>query len=206
MKISLRSLFFLFLGVIGAGSLVFLNFSLMGNWLAGTGPSDQGSIEVSYISMARFLVDYFPHLSWAPFWYFGFPFHLFYTPVLPVLTALTHQVFQMDYWQAYRLLTGIGYLGVPVSVFFFTWYLLKKGIAGFFAGLVAGIGYSLFPTIFYFTLSTKEVLNDRMTDFLEPRRFILLQRYGEGPHTLALVFLPLGALFFLKTLRDGSRL
>ncbi|HLD11485.1 MAG TPA: hypothetical protein VJB91_01090 [Patescibacteria group bacterium] len=206
MKISLRSLFFLFLGMIGVGALVFLNHSLMSNWLTGMGPSDQGSIEVSYISMARFLVEFFPNLSWAPYWYFGFPFHLFYTPVLPILTALTHQLFQMDYWQAYRILTGVGYLGAPVSVFLFTWYLVKKGIAGFFAGIVAGIGYSLFPTIFYFVLKTNEVLNDRMTDFLEPRRFVLLQRYGEGPHTLALVFLPLGALFFLKTLRDGSRI
>lgn len=186
--------------IVLPGLVLLLNWFLIKSWLWGEAPSDYGSIEVSYISMSRFLVSFFPNLSWAPFWYFGFPFHVFYTPLLPFLGAILHVFKGFSYWQSYRLLTGFAYVLVPVSVYFLGCFLGKKKISG----IISAILYSLAPSIFYYVLPTEEVVKDRLTDFMEPRRFVLLQRYGEGPHTLALVFLPLAALFFSYAIKKRT--
>lgn len=179
------------IGIIPIG-IGILNWWLIRGWFGGQGPSDYGSIEVSYISMARFINDFQPHTSWLPLWYFGFPFHLFYTPLLPYLIYIVHAGKGLSLWESYRLLTGIGFIAAPVSLYFLGFYLAKKKIAG----VVAAVIYSIGPTIFYYVLPTNEVLNDRITAFAEPRRFVLLQRYGEGPHMFSLIFLPLAGLFY----------
>ena len=81
-----------FAGLI-AGSLLigFINYQVISGWISGTGPYNIGSIEVSYVSMARFISD-FGLRSWAPYWYLGFPFHLFYTPLLPFSEFLLNKI------------------------------------------------------------------------------------------------------------------
>lgn len=175
------------------------NFFLIQGWFFGDGPANLGSIEVSYVSMAKFLVTNRPHLSWAPFWYFGFPFHLFYTPLLPVLVAVLKNIFGVSFWQAYRIISGLGFVLGPVSLFFLVWYLSKNKIAA----LASGFFYSVIPNIFNFILPSGEVRADSFSDqFVDPRRLVNLARWGEGPHTLSLVFLSLAGLFFFKTLKD----
>ena len=190
------------LRIIGAlsGSLFvgYLGWLVIRGWFGGEGPANLGSIEVSYVSMGRFLVDY-GWKSWAPFWYFGFPFHLFYTPLLPVLEWLLKFQMGMPLWEAYRFVTGWSYILAPVSAFFLGWVLSRRWIGG----LVAGVFYSIGPTVFYWL--EKEVLADRFFSpggvFLDPRRFVILVRWGEGPHLLSLVFLPLAGAFFVQFLR-----
>src|SRR3989338_2732652 len=99
-------------------AIVAFNLFLFYPWFLGFGPANLGSIEVSYVSMARFLVANWPNLSWAPFWYLGFPFHVFYTPILPALMALTHLLGNISLWQAYRILTGLGLILAPASLYF----------------------------------------------------------------------------------------
>src|SRR5207249_2246914 len=48
----------------------------------------RGSIEATFIANARFIAGRFPDLSWYPYWYLGFPFELFYTPLLPAVVAV----------------------------------------------------------------------------------------------------------------------
>lgn len=171
-------------------------------WFAGNGPANIGSIEISYVSMGRFLDKFFPHLSFAPYWYFGFPFHLFYTPLLPFLEAALHRLGGIDYWQAYRWISGAGYLLSPITLLIFGWYLTKK----IFAGLVAGLAFMFLPSIFYFILPSGEVANDMVSSqIFDPRRLVILARWGEGPHTLSLVFIPLTGLFFLRWLEAGRK-
>ncbi|MDO8551077.1 MAG: hypothetical protein Q7S03_00095 [bacterium] len=193
--------------LLGVGSSLFLlaiNFYSVYPWFFGNGPVNIGSIEVSYVSMGRFLVDFFPNYSFAPYWYFGFPFHLFYTPLLPVLEALLNWLFAVPLWQTYRLVTGFGYIFAPVSLFLFVWALTKKIIPGIFAGLL----FSFIPSLFYFVLPSGEVAADtfsREAGFYDPRRLMVLVRWGEGPHTLSLVFLPLAGLFFFRFLEQKKQ-
>ncbi|OGM27026.1 hypothetical protein A2627_02555 [Candidatus Woesebacteria bacterium RIFCSPHIGHO2_01_FULL_39_28] len=187
------------LGVlIGAVIIGFVNFQIISTWMnGGNGPANVGSIEVSYVSMARFLGD-FGFRSWAPFWYLGFPYHLFYTPFLPYLIFLLNKIISMPLWEGYRFLTGLSYILAPISLFFLGWTLSKR----FIGGLLSGILYSVAPTIFYFF--DKGVLGDRISaQFFDPRRFTILVRWGEGPHTLSLVFLPLAGVFFARYLRKS---
>lgn len=179
------------------------NLYLVWDWLWGDGPANLGSIEVSYVSMAKFLINNRPHLSWAPFWYLGFPFHLFYTPILPVLVAVIKSVTQASFWQAYRWISGAGLVLGPVSLFFMVWYLSKNKIAA----LISGILYSIMPNIFYFILPSGEVKKDSFTpEFFDPRRLVNVARWGEGPHIFSLVFLPLAGLFFFKALKEKNKL
>lgn len=188
-----------------AAALAVFNLVLIFPWILGQGgPANLGSIEVSYVSMARFLVENWPHLSFAPFWYLGFPFHLFYTPLLPTLEAISHVLFGFSYWQAYRVISGLGFILAPVSLALLAWGLTRRLVPA----LLAGLFYSFLPSLFYFVLPTGEVAADMITQnsvFLDPRRLVILARWGEGPHTLSLVFLPLAGLFFYWFLEERRR-
>lgn len=182
--------------------ILWTNFQIIGGWFGKQGPADLGSIEVSYISMARFLVDFgtpFTGATWNPLWYFGFPTHLFYTPLLPFIEAFLHIFFNLPYWEAYRFVTGMGFILAPVSLFLLGWQLSKRVIGG----SIAGILFSVSPTIMYWLNSG--VASDRFSlDFLDPRRYTILVRWGEGPHTFSLVFVPLVGFFFARFL-DNRR-
>jgi len=189
-----RSILLIVAGVFAGVAVAYINFLIISSWFGKAGPANLGSIEVSYVSMGRFLRD-FGFRSWAPFWYLGFPFHLFYTPLLPFLEFVLNSIAGLHLWESYRLVTGIAYILVPVSIFLFGWQLSRKLIGG----LIAALLYSVGPSILYFIIP--EIAGDSFSqDFLDPRRFTILVRWGEGPHTLSLVFLPLAGLFFARVL------
>jgi len=78
-KMFIFRLFELFLALIGISVIAFINYQIIGSWFGKNGPANIGSIEVSYVSMGRFLAD-FGFKTWMPLWYLGFPFDVFYTP------------------------------------------------------------------------------------------------------------------------------
>jgi hypothetical protein len=201
-KLGKKLIFFIF-GLIGGLAILGVNFWLIYPWFFGQGPVNLGSIEVSYVSMARFIVDFWPHLSWAPYWYFGFPFHLFYTPLLPFFEVVLNKLGGLSFWQAYRIVSGAGFVLAPVSLFLFTWSLTKKIVPGILAGFL----YTFLPSLFYFILPSGEVAADIISaepKFFDPRRLVILARWGEGPHTFSLMFLPLAGLFYLRVLEKGK--
>lgn len=185
------------LGWAGFIVLVALNFFLVYPWFQGDGPANIGSIEVSYVSMARFIRDFRPHLSWAPFWYFGFPFNVFYTPLLPAGEYLLNQATGAGLWQAYRILSGAGLVLAPAMLFLFVWQITKKILPG----LIASLCYTFLPTLFYFVLPSGEVARDMISQGAwDPRRLTILVRWGEGPHTLGVIFLWGAGIFFDRLL------
>lgn len=183
---------------LGVVVVVGVNWQIIGTWFGKNGPADIGSIEVSYITMGR-IVEQLWGKTWVPFWYLGFPEYIVYTPVLPALVALLHTV-GSSWWQAYRLVTGLGYILAPVSVMLLGWQLSRRWIGG----VVAAMAYSVLPTMAYFM--DAGVRGDRFAaDFLDPRRFTILVRWGEGPHTLALVLIPLVGWAILKWWESGQK-
>src|SRR3989344_7124371 len=103
------NLYIYFFALFSVVIIFWINYSIISGWFGKSGPANLGSIEVSYVSMGRFLAD-FGLRTWAPFWYLGFPFHLFYTPFLPFLELILNKFFGMHLWESYRFLTGIGYI------------------------------------------------------------------------------------------------
>ncbi|MEK7165211.1 MAG: hypothetical protein AAB874_00180, partial [Patescibacteria group bacterium] len=79
-------------------------------------------------------------------------------------------------------------------------YLFANTLAGFLSALV----YGILPSIM--SLMYPEVAADRFAiDFIEPRRFTILVRWGEGPHVVGLFFVCISAWFLVKFLREGSK-
>ncbi len=176
---------FAFIFIIG-----YLNFLAIRYFFLGEFNQNIASIEISYVQMAKFWAE--GGSLWQPLWYFGYPWHVFYTPVLPFLELAANRLFDFSFAHAYRVITAGAYILVPVSLFLFVWQISKSKTGAFIAGLC----YTLLPSVI--ALLFKGVAADTLSGNLEPRRFAILVKWGEGPHTLGLVFLPIFALFLFR--------
>ena len=174
--------------------IAYFNFFLIRYFFDGEFNQNIASIEISYIQMAKFWVE--GRGLWQPLWYLGYPWHVFYTPVLPALEVMLHQLLDFSFAHAYRVITASAYVLVPVSTYLFVWQITKSKLGAF----VAALFYSIAPSVIALLFS--EVADDTLSQTLEPRRFAILVRWGEGPHTLALVFLPVFGLFLDRALQD----
>ncbi len=159
-----------------------------------------GSIEVSYIQMAKFIESSWPRFAWQPRWYLGYPMYVLYTPLVPFVEYLSSVFFGWSYSHAYRILTAFAYCAGLVTLYFFGRTLFKNSVSGIIAALV----YALVPSIIAYRYA--EVANDSfLTHGIDPRRFTILVRWGEGPHIVSLLFLPVAALLLVKFLRTGGK-
>ncbi len=173
-------------------ALGILNFSIIKYFFEGEFSQNIASIEISYVQMAKFWVT--GGGLWQPLWYFGYPWHVFYTPVLPFLEVVLNQLNGLSFAHAYRVVAAAGYVLAPISLFFFVWQIAKSKSGAF----VAALFYSVVPSVIGLLFSG--VAQDTLSGVAEPRRFAILVRWGEGPHILALGFLPLFGLFFSRFL------
>lgn len=178
--------------------LFFANAFLIWPLFLGGYTQQMGSIETVFMADAKFILENFPHLSWNQYWYTGFPFHLFYTPLLPALMALFHAIYpviELASW--YRIIVGVFYAAIPVSVYFFVRFITGKTVVGFLASLI----FSFVPTLAY---QMSAVGSMGWAHQGAPWRFLTLIFYGEGGHIMGLFFIPLALLFFIKFMRVGG--
>jgi len=154
-----------------------------------------GSFEAVYISEARFIFNNFPHLSYNSLWHLGFPFYLFYNPLLPFLISGFHAISHIDFSYIYRILVGIAYISAPLTLYFFTKYLTRKELPAVIAALAVSTSTNFFAFI------SPGILDDLKIHGFVPWKLIGLIVYGQGPHIIALALIPLAALFFLHTLK-----
>lgn len=198
---SLIGSFHLVLAAVIVAAIVYLNFSIVRFWFVGEFNRNLASIEISYLQMAKFWsVSGFVSAGWQSLWYFGYPWHVFYTPLLPALELLGHNLADWSFGHAYRVITGAGYVLAPVSLFLFVWQIGRSKTGAFAAALI----YTFLPSVIALLFS--EVAKDSMSGLLEPRRFAILVRWGEGPHTLAIVFIPLFGFFLSRYLEKKDSL
>ncbi len=170
---------------------------LAGPLVAGSFTRWRQSIEAAYIADARFIVERFPDLSWNPFWYLGFPFELFYTPLLPGLVAIVGAA-SGDIGAAYRLVSAIGFALGPAAL-----YALARSI-GRSRG-IALLASALFACAPSLSLILPGVRED-VTAFIGspvPWRLVVLVEYGEGPHVLGLSLALLATAALARYLSTG---
>ena len=142
----------------------------------------RGSIEAAYITDARFIVDHFPDLTWNPFWYLGFPFEWFYTPLLPGLVAVVGKLID-DVPAAYRLVAATGYALGPAALYVATCATARSRVAAAFAALA----FIFLPSVSYLFPGLQADASAFSGAALPPPwRLIALVEYGEGPHVLSL--------------------
>lgn len=144
---------------------------------------EMGSIEAAFISLARYIRDHFPHLTWFPLWYGGIPFADAYPPLVHFMTAGVSAAAGASPGLAYHIVTATFYALGPVALF---WAVMRLGAnrSGAFLG---ALGYSqLSPACWL----VREVRADS-GGWFGPRRLVTMVQYGEGPHVASLLFLAL---------------
>ena len=196
----IKSTYFVFVFLGLPLIIVWVGYSQIWPLFTGEFTQQLGSIEVSYIQMAKFISSSWPRLAWQPRWYLGYPMSVLYTPFVPVFEFVSHNLWGWSYSHAYRWLTAFSYVGGLVTLYLFTRTWFKNTAAGYIAALIYGILPSFMGLLY------PEIALDRfLVDLVEPRRFTILVRWGEGPHVVSLMFLPLAALFLIKFLRRGNK-
>ena len=158
------------------------------------------SIEAAFITDARFIVEHFPRLSWNPLWYLGFPFELFYTPLLPSLVALVGAA-TGDVLGAYRLVAAGGFALGAAGLYALARALGLSRAASLFATVVFVAAPSL-STLFLGVFRDSSVFTGAALPL--PWRLNVLVEYGEGPHVFGLSLSLLAAAALLRYLQRGG--
>lgn len=185
-----------YLFIIFFAILIFaINLILIYPYLFQSAPGWIESIEASFITIGRWWAQNFPHVFWNPYWYAGFPMRFSYVPLVPISTALLGSLIG-DFGRAYHLIAGFAYALVPVSLFLFIRYLTKNTLAA----LVGALIFSLVPSQGNVFAHVRAAQGLFAQQYLPPWRMMVMVFYGEGPHTVAQVFLPLAGLFYLLAL------
>ncbi|MDQ2948155.1 MAG: hypothetical protein M3Y27_19840 [Acidobacteriota bacterium] len=136
----------------------------------------------SFMAISRFIIHYWPHLDWFPWWFGGEPFENTYTPMLHFLDAAFAGITGCSPARAFNFVTAFFFVTGPVFLFLFSWRVSKFLETSFFAALM----YSLFSSSVVFQTFRHDV-----GGMWNPWRIRVLVGYGEGPHTVVLSFLPL---------------
>ncbi|MBI4318639.1 MAG: hypothetical protein HY675_09130, partial [Chloroflexi bacterium] len=159
-----------------------------------------GSIESAFITDARFISENGLFATWSPLWYMGFPFHLFYTPLLPYLAALGHSLWPaLSVASSYRMVSALLYALGPSTLYVFALYLTRRRLTA----VICAAGYSVLPSVVYLIPGIR---SDATSFGWAPWQLVVMVKYGEGPHINSLTFTPLAAMFFLHALRRPSML
>jgi hypothetical protein len=158
---------------------------------------DFQSVEGIFITFGRFLLDYWPHASWFPWFDAGMPFENTYLPLVSWLVAGVALLARCSPAHAFHFLTALFYSLGPVFLFLFARKLSGREMPAFLAAL----GWSL--------LSPSSVVPELLTDMgtaWGSRRLMNIVAYGETPHNVAVSLLPLALLLIARALdRAGPR-
>lgn len=178
--------------------IVILNLILIFPLFTSAYTNFLGSFEAVYIAEARFIFNNFTHLSYNSLWHLGFPFYLFYNPLLPFLISGFHFITHLDFSYLYRIIVGLAYIASPLTLYLFVKYLTRKELPA----VIAALAFSTSTNFFAFL--SPGILDDLKIHGFVPWKLIGLAIYGQGPHIIALALIPLAALFFLHTLKYPS--
>ncbi len=196
MKKKLKKYLLFFLSVIFLPFSIFiLNLYLVSPLFKGELTQNVGSIEIVYVQAGKFIMDFWPHLSWNPLWYNGFPLSVLYNPVLPYLEVFLKFITGLSLEKIFRIISAVSYALAPVGLYYFVRYLTKRNFGGF----TAALAFSLLPSFNYLFSGPADYGH---SFYWAPWHFLILNVFGEGPHILALPFVPLSGFFFLRALRN----
>ncbi|HUK18045.1 MAG TPA: hypothetical protein VLW65_16585 [Bryobacteraceae bacterium] len=167
--------------------------------------SHMGSVDGSYIAMARYTMRHWGDLAWWPIWFAGMPFQNVYGPVshlvAAALAALAHQ---SPGWALHTLAALLYCLG-PVTLW---WAALRLSAPGSTGGLAAGRDSRIWALaaalLFAVTSPAAWLIPSIRADvggILHLRRLHTMVMYGEYPHVAALTLIPLLLVAFDRMLR-----
>lgn len=146
---------------------------------------DFQSNEGSWITFAKFLSTYWPHVSWFPWFNAGMPFEDTYLPLVSGLVAVISTVVRCSPAYAFHFVAALAYSLAPVFLFLFA-----RGVSGLIAP-------SMWAALLWSLLSPSIIFPQLLRDLGTPwglRRLQNIVIYGETPHNVALCLLPISLL------------
>lgn len=156
---------------------------LMRPWFRTKYLDNWGSIESTFISDARFLVDHWPAPKWQPLWYGGTRFDYVYPPGIRYGPAAMVKLYpKLSIAKAYHIYTGF-FFCVGIAAIYF---LVRVGSGSRRSGFIAAAAAALVSPALPFL---PEILKDAGR-WISPTRLSALVRYGEGPHMTAFALIP----------------
>jgi hypothetical protein len=151
-----------------------------------------GSVEGTFIAIARVMREHPFDWRWWPLWSLGMPFENTYLPFQQWVTAAWSACSGLSAARAFHMVTGAFYvLGAPAL--FAMALALSRNLA---ASFLAGLTYSCFSAA---ALVVPAIRADA-GGALHLRRLQDLVVYGEAPHTVALALLPVAVICFDRAL------
>ncbi len=155
-----------------------------------------GSVEGTFIAMARLMAKYPGQWSWWPFWNGGMPFETAYLPFTQWMVAAFRLLTGASAPRSYHMVTAGFYALGAVTVFWMALTLSRKLAASF----VAALAYSCVSAC---NLLVPEIRADS-AGALNLRRLQVLVLWGEGPHTVELALLPAAIVCFHRALTTNA--
>ncbi len=155
------------------------------------------SIESSYMAISHWAMNHWGDLNWFPEWYAGMPFKQVYQPGFHLTVAALGTVTGWTTQHAYHFFTALEYSLGPVTLFLLCYRV--TGWLGF--AMTSGLLYSLISPA---SLLVPQIRYDT-NNLITARRFIVLVRYGEGPHTTAVMMMPLVLLVLHYAVTERRR-
>jgi hypothetical protein len=151
----------------------------------------------SFMAITRFILRYWPHLDWFPWWFNGEPFENSYSPMLHLSDAAFAWITGSSPAHAYNFVTAFFYVIGPVFLFLFAWRISRFLETSFIAALL----YSLFSPAALFG-----GIRADLGGLWNPWRLRGLVYWGEGPHNVVLSILPLALLIVYLAVKKRTYL
>ena len=151
-----------------------------------------GSIEGTFIGLARLMTKYPGQWQWWPFWNGGLPFELTYLPFTHWIVAGFSALTSLSAARSFHIVSAAIYVIGALAVFWMALELSRRLLAS----LIAALAYSCLSVS---TLLIPAIRADA-GGLLNLRRLQVLVFYGEAPHTAALALLPLAIVCFSRAL------
>lgn len=151
-----------------------------------------GSVEGTFIAIARLMKEHPFDWHWWPLWTCGSPVENTYLPFEQWVVAGFDAITRIGPARAFHVVTAAFYaLGAP-TLFWMAWQFSRKLAASFFAALA-------YSCVSFAALLIPAVSADA-AGALHLRRLQVLVVYGEAPHTVALALLPLAIVCFARAI------
>ncbi len=170
-----------------AGGLFLLNVAINAPLFLPGEHKYRDSIEGGYASMAKFISEHPNPFGWNPLQYKGLPTHDWYLPLLPYTSAAAINILPfLKPEHVYRLIVVTIVCFGPVTMFLFVLEFTRSrrwSLAAALSYMFFSLGYLLFPAI----------KADQGFTYV-PWRIQVLVKYGEGPHNVGLVLIPLALI------------
>ncbi|MEN2974729.1 MAG: hypothetical protein ABDH32_04015 [Candidatus Caldarchaeales archaeon] len=154
-----------------------------------------GSIESAYIAQSRMLFENFPIPRWNPLWYGGHPFKLSYSPGFLYIVDLTSILLRVDIPEAYRKITALTLIILPLAIYFFIYSISRSVLAGSLSSII----YLCLPSVHRSLYTYPEIQS-------YPDHVTLIGLYGETPHLLGLSLALITVALFYYHIESGEKI